>query len=133
MLKAWRSFYTFQEGTSTGAWLYRIMMNAHCDTHRKHTREPKVVDLEEVGDFYLQDKARQRTGMAESGNPEIQVLDQIMDVEVQESLEALPSQFRAAILADLQGFSYRGDCGDSEDTRRDGHVPVVPRTSSAST
>ncbi len=108
MLKAWRSFHTFQEGTNIRAWLHRILMNAFFDAHRKQTREPEVVEQEEVGDFYLYEKVHESAAMAEAGNPEIQVLDQIMDAEVRDSLEALPLQFRSAVLlADVQGFSYR--------------------------
>ncbi len=108
MLKAWRSFHTFQEGTSGRAWLHRILMNAYFDTYRKRTREPEVVDVEDVGDFYLYDKVSARADLAQSGNPEFQLLDQIMDDEVRDGLESLPAQFRAAvILADLEGFSYK--------------------------
>jgi RNA polymerase sigma-70 factor (ECF subfamily) len=108
MLKAWRSSHTFQEGTNVRAWFHRIMMNAHYDNYRKHTREPEVADLDNVGDFYLYDKVQERTAMGEAGNPEVSVLDKIMDVEVRESLDALPVQFRSAvILADVQGFTYK--------------------------
>jgi RNA polymerase sigma-70 factor, ECF subfamily len=40
------------------------------------------------------------------------VLDRVMDTEVRESLEALPAQFRAAVLlVDVQGFSYKEAAG----------------------
>jgi RNA polymerase sigma-70 factor (ECF subfamily) len=108
MFKAWRSFHTFQEGTSIRAWLHRILMNAFFDAHRKETREPDLVEQDDVGEFYLYEKVHESAGMAEAGNPEVQVLDQIMDAEVRESLEALPVQLRSAVLlADVQGFSYK--------------------------
>jgi len=108
MLKAWRSFHTFQEGTSGRAWLHRILMNAHYDNHRKQTREPEVVDQDEVSEFYLYDKAHESAAMGEAGNPEVEVLDRVMDEEVREGLESLPLQFRSPVLlADLQGFSYK--------------------------
>ncbi|HKV46302.1 MAG TPA: sigma-70 family RNA polymerase sigma factor [bacterium] len=108
MLRAWRSFHTFQEGSSARAWLHRILMNAHFDNYRKRTREPEVVDHEDVGDFYLYDRARERATLGAAGDPEVQVLDRILDAEVRESLEALPMPFRAAIiLADVEGFSYK--------------------------
>jgi len=107
MLKAWRSFHTFQQGTNIRAWLYRILMNAHFDRHRKDTRAPEIVQ-EEVSEFYLYSKARESAVLSDAGNPEVQVLDQVMDAEVRESLEALPMQFRAAVLlVDVEGFSYK--------------------------
>ncbi len=108
MVKAWRSRRTFQEGSSARAWLHRILMNVYVDACRKHMREPEVADLDDVGEFYLYDRAAERAGLAEAGNPEFQVLDRIMDTEVRASLESLPAPFRAAvILADLDGFSYK--------------------------
>jgi RNA polymerase sigma-70 factor, ECF subfamily len=108
MYKAWRSFHTFQDGTSARAWLHKILMNTYFDVYRKRTREPEVVDLDDVGEFYLYDKVAARGDLAQSGNPEFQLLDQMMDTEVRERLESLPPQFRAAvILADLEGFSYK--------------------------
>jgi RNA polymerase sigma-70 factor (ECF subfamily) len=108
MLKAWRSFHTFQEGTNIRAWLHRILMNAHFDNYRKHTREPEVVDHEDVGDFYLYEKVREYAALGEAGNPETEVLNRMMEAEVREGLEALPLQFRAAVLlADVQGFTYK--------------------------
>ena len=108
MLKAWRSFHTFQPGTSMRAWLHRILMNAFFDAYRKQAREPDVVDQEDVGDLYLYDKVRERAALGAAGNPEVEVLDRILDAEVRESLEALPPQYRAAVmLADVEGFSYK--------------------------
>ena len=108
MLKAWRSFHTFHAGTSIGAWLHRILMNTHFSHYRKQTREPEVTTHEEVGEFYLYDKARESTMMREAGNPETAVLDRVLDSEIRDALESLPLQFRSAvILADVQGFSHK--------------------------
>jgi len=108
MLKAWRSFHTFQDGTSIRAWLHRILMNAFFDRYRKQAREPEVVDQQDVDDFYLYDKAREGAALGEAGDPAVEVLDRIMDAEVRESLESLPMPYRAAVvLADVQGFTYK--------------------------
>jgi len=107
MLRGWRSFHTFQPGTNFRAWMYRILMNAHFDRHRKDTRTPEVVQ-DEVSDSYLYTKARESAALSDAGNPETVVLDRIMDAEVRESLEALPLPFRTALLlVDVEGFSYK--------------------------
>jgi RNA polymerase sigma-70 factor (ECF subfamily) len=107
MLKSWRSFHTFQDGTSIRAWLHRILMNAFFDAHRKQTREPELVEQEDIDEFYLYDKVVEGGPLSEAGNPEIE-LEQIMDSEVRDSLEALPVQFRSTVLlADVEGFSYK--------------------------
>jgi RNA polymerase sigma-70 factor, ECF subfamily len=107
MLKAWRSFHTFQEGTSIRAWLHRILMNAFFDTYRKRMREPEVVDHDDRDDFSLYERAR-AFAAGDGGNPETEVLDRILDVEVRDGLESLPPPFRAAVLlADVEGFTYK--------------------------
>src|SRR5207245_10557972 len=50
-LRAWRSFHTFKPGTNARAWLYKILMNAYIDGYRKATREPDIVDQEDVHEF----------------------------------------------------------------------------------
>jgi RNA polymerase sigma-70 factor, ECF subfamily len=108
MVKAWRSFHTFQPGTSMRAWLHRILMNAFFDSYRKQTRQPDVVDQDDVDDLYLYDKALESETLRQSGDPAVELLDNLMDDEVRDSLEALPPQFRAAVmLADVEGFSYK--------------------------
>jgi len=107
MLRAWRSFHTFREGTNIRAWLYRILMNAHVERYRKAARTPEVLE-EEIGDEYLYAGARDGDALSQAGNPEVEVLDRIMDQEVRESLDALPLPFRAAVmLVDVEGFSYK--------------------------
>ncbi len=107
-LRAYRGFEGFREGTNLKAWLYRILTNTFINSYRAKKRRPDQVDLDDVEDFYLY----RRMGGLESVNaartPETEVLDALPDTEVKEALEALPEQFRmAVILADIEGFSYK--------------------------
>ncbi len=107
LLKAWRSFHTFAEGTNARAWLFRILMNAHIDRYRKTAREPETTDVEDVGEFYLYSKVQESDLLRRVGDPE-KLLESVMEHEVREALESLPEYFRSVvILADLQGFSYK--------------------------
>jgi RNA polymerase sigma-70 factor, ECF subfamily len=108
MLKAWRSFHTFQPGTNARAWLYRILMNTYFDVQRKHSREPEFVAADDVGDLYLYSRVRDEAVLRDSGNPEVVVLDHVMDDTVRAGLEALPAAFLAAVLlVDVDGFAYK--------------------------
>lgn len=108
MLNAWRSFHTFHPGTRMGAWLHRILMNAHFNHYRKQTREPDITGHEEVDEFYLYDRALEGGVLREAGNPEIEVLGRVMESEVRDALESLPLEYRSAvILADVQGFTHK--------------------------
>jgi RNA polymerase sigma-70 factor, ECF subfamily len=108
MLKAWRSFHTFQPGTNGRAWLYRILMNTYFDAQRKQSREPELVAADDVGDLYLYGRVRDEAVLRDSGNPEVAVLDHVMDDVVRAGLEALPVAFLAAVLlVDVDGFAYK--------------------------
>ncbi|MGH2348475.1 MAG: sigma-70 family RNA polymerase sigma factor [bacterium] len=107
-LRAWRSFRTFQPGTNARAWLYRILMNAHIDAYRRSTREPEVVDQDDVDEFYLYSKVQESDEFRRAGNPEEALLSQLMDADVTGALDELPETFRAVVvLADIEGFSYK--------------------------
>ncbi|HVH32417.1 MAG TPA: sigma-70 family RNA polymerase sigma factor [bacterium] len=107
-LRAWRSFHTFQPGTNARAWLYKILMNAYIDSYRKTTREPEVVDSDDVDEFYLYTKVQESEDFRRAGNPEEVVLARLMDADVKGALDSLPESFRqVVILSDIEGFSYQ--------------------------
>jgi RNA polymerase sigma-70 factor, ECF subfamily len=107
-LRAWRSFRTFQPGTNARAWLYKILMNAYIDSYRKTTREPEVVDHEDVDEFYLYTKVQESEDFRRAGDPEEEVLSRLMDADVKGALDSLPESFRqVVILSDIEGFSYQ--------------------------
>ncbi len=107
-LRAWRSFHTFQPGTNARAWLYKILMNAYIDSYRKATREPEVVDQEDVDEFYLYTKVQESEDFRRAGNPEEVLLARLMDADVKGALDSLPDTFRqVVVLADIEGFAYK--------------------------
>ena len=53
MMRGYRSFDTFTEGTNLRAWLYRILTNAFINRYRSKQRRPVETDLADVEDLYL--------------------------------------------------------------------------------
>jgi RNA polymerase sigma-70 factor (ECF subfamily) len=107
-LRAYRGFASFQEGTNLKAWLYKILTNTFINLYRAKKRRPDEVDFDDAEDFFL---FRRLGGLeaAEAGRtPETLVLESIPDSVVKEAIDALPEQFRVAVLlADVEGFSYK--------------------------
>ena len=107
-LRAYRGFGGFREGTNLKAWLYKILTNTFINQYRAKQRRPEQVDLDDTEDFYLYRRLGGLESAAAERTPEHYVLDQIPEASVKEALEAIPEQFRiAVILADIEGFSYK--------------------------
>jgi RNA polymerase sigma-70 factor (ECF subfamily) len=107
-LKAYRGFGGFQEGTNLRAWLYRILTNTFINNYRAKKRRPDETDLDETEDLYLYRKLGGLEAAMAGRSAEDELMDLFSDAEVKEAVEALPEQFRMAVLlADVEGFSYK--------------------------
>jgi len=107
-LRAYRGFGGFREGTNLKAWLYRILTNTYINQYRAKKRRPDEQVLDEAEDFSLYRKLGGLEASDAERTPEAEFLDALPEAEVKEALEALPDQFRLAVmLADVEGFSYK--------------------------
>ena len=107
-LKAYRGFASFEEGTNLKAWLYRILTNTFINSYRSKKRRPDETELDEVEDFYLYRRLGGLEAARASRSAEDELMDWFTDIEVTDAVEALPENFRLAVLlADVEGFSYK--------------------------
>src|SRR5580704_6670458 len=107
-LKAYRAFGSFQEGTNLKAWLYRILTNTFINSYRARKRRPEQTDIDDVEDLYLYRRLGGLEAVSAGRSAEEEVLEHFTEGEVKEAVEALPEQFRMAVLlADVEGFSYK--------------------------
>jgi RNA polymerase sigma-70 factor (ECF subfamily) len=108
MVRAFRGFGSFQEGTNLRAWLYRILTNTFINSYRARQRRPEQTELDDVEDLYLY----RRIGGLEAATMGRSAEDELMDLftegAVKDAIDDLPEQFRLAVLlADVEGFSYK--------------------------
>ena len=108
MMRGYRSFETFEEGTNLRAWLYRILTNAFINRYRSKQRRPIETDLADVEDLYLYKRVASLENAAATLSAEDQFLDLLTDDEVKSAVEDLPDTFKLpVILADVEGFAYK--------------------------
>lgn len=108
MLKACRSFHTYQEGTNCRAWLFQICKNAYINDYRRKQYETVVLDFSEVpsdGEEDAGDMRHARVNLTD--NHAGQSHDAMVGDEVADALNALPSDYQTAlILSDIEGHTY---------------------------
>jgi len=106
-LKAFRGYERFEEGTNLKAWMYRILTNSYINRYRAKQRRPDETDLSDVEDMYLY----RRLGGEQSDvgtSAEEAFLSTVTDNSVKAAIEAIPENFRIAVLlADVEGFAYK--------------------------
>jgi RNA polymerase sigma-70 factor (ECF subfamily) len=95
-LRVFRSLGTYSPGTFEG-WLHRITTNLFLDQVRRKRR----VRIDPWGD------ETERLPASAASTPERGFEHQNLDADVQRALDALPPEFRAAVvLCDMEGLSY---------------------------
>ncbi len=95
-VRVFRSLHTYRPGTFEG-WLHRITTNVFLDKMRRKQR---------IRFDALSDEASARLASPGAG-PEQQVHDGMLEDDIQRALDALPPDFRAAVvLCDIEGLSY---------------------------
>lgn len=106
-LRAHRFRNSFTPGTNLRAWLFRILTNSFINDYRKKNRQPDLVDVGELEDYYLFRRIKE-SGDGIGTDPEDTVMRMFLDDEVRQALEELPEQYRIPVLlADVEGFSYK--------------------------
>ena len=102
-MKAFRFWDKFEKGTNIRAWLFRIMKNSYINRYRKESREPGMVDYDDVENFY--DSIRE--GSTNSNDLQKQMYSNMLSDEVTSALQSLPEDFRTVvILCDIEQLTY---------------------------
>ena len=105
-VRAYRSWHTFERGTSARSWLFTIARNAFLRTREQLTRRMELNESEIDADI----------GSVNAGSvfydigvpdPERDFFDSFIDDEVMRAIEQLPPDFReVVVLSDIEGLNY---------------------------
>lgn len=105
LVDAFRSFGQFR-GEGFDRWVFRIMANNHIDMARR-ARMRRAESLE-TGFEQEDGSSRERDFVDTTRNPEERLMDPLFDEEVQKALDALPPDFRTALLlCDVEQMEYQ--------------------------
>lgn len=106
LLRAYRFWHKFQQGTNIKAWLFRIQTNIFINKYRKKQTEQKVIDDRPDDEFIQRAAAEEPTWLP----PETRdaFLKHLLGDEVMRALDDLPFEFRMTVLlADMHDLSYK--------------------------
>lgn len=95
VLRAYRNFAKFEEGTNFKAWMITIVRNVFINKYRKRMKEPQKIEFEEVENFV--------------SLPEISgAQEEIFSETIKPSIDKLPEELRTTIiLFYAEEFSYK--------------------------
>jgi len=88
------------------SWFFRILSNLFIDLLRRRPKQKPLSLDQPMGDEESEENLLLQIP-DEEANPERSLIDQVMDENLQNALNALPDSFRAAVLlCDVEGRSY---------------------------
>jgi len=103
MLRGFKFFERFEQGTNIKAWLLKIMTNIFLNNVKRTAGRPSMVEFETVEDF-LGEVEDDLEGVP-SGSSEFR---ELLDQDVARALDELPVEYRTPVLLSaIEGLSYR--------------------------
>ncbi len=105
-LRAYRSFATYNRQMPFESWFFRILSNLFIDLLRRRPKQKPLSLDQPMGDEESDENLLLQLP-DENGNPERNLLEQVMDERLQSALSELPEAFRIAVLlCDVESKSY---------------------------
>jgi len=105
IVKAYRFWDKFEQGSNCRAWLFKIMTNIFINEYRSKSRSPVAVNVDEIDDNFLYG---QLSSLGNEENPEKELFAKVFDDDIKNAIEELPDDFRlVVVLSFLEGFSYQ--------------------------
>ena len=107
LLRAYRFWDSFEQDSNCKAWLLRIVTNTFINEYQRKKRSREVLDAA-TAEQDATDGVLVHADATDRQSPERAMLDKSVSDDVQKALDALPDDFRTAVvLCDVQGLSYK--------------------------
>ncbi len=107
VLRAFRFWDSFENGTNARAWLFRILHNTFVTGYHKKKRSREVIEAANQEQKNIDGVLIQTQSLAHQRPDQIAEAS-TLSAEVEEALFSLPEDFRmVVVLCDMQGFSYK--------------------------
>ena len=106
LLKAYRFYDRFEQGSNMKAWLLRIQYNTFVNRYRRVTKEAAI--KESMGQSPSGEGVIGRAALAALTDPVSNALRPMVAKEIEAALETLPEEHRTVVLlADVEELSYK--------------------------
>jgi len=106
MVKAFRFFDRFEQGTNLRAWLFRIQYNTFVNLYRRAGRHSAAIEGQS-GSSLAEDFVGE-SALRALNEPEREALRPLISREIDRAFEELPEEYRSVLLlADVEEYSYR--------------------------
>ena len=107
MVRAYRFWDSFEKDSNCKAWLFKILTNTFINSYQKKKRGREVLNAA-VTEQKATDGVLVQQGSIAGRDPHRLLVERAISDQVTSALEALPSDFRlAVVLCDLEGLSYK--------------------------
>jgi RNA polymerase sigma-70 factor (ECF subfamily) len=107
LLRAYRFWESFEQNSNCKAWLLRIVTNTFINEYQRRKRSREILDAA-TAEQEATDGVLVHASAHDKMSPDKALLEASVSDDVQRALEALPEDFRTAvILCDMQGLSYK--------------------------
>lgn len=107
LLRAFRFWGSFERNSNCKAWLLKILTNTFINEYQRKRRQREVLDAATAEQGAVDGVLHHEESMRQQ-SPERALIDRSVSDDVQRALEALPADFRTAVvLCDVEGLSYK--------------------------
>jgi len=107
LLRAYRFWDSFQQDSNCKAWLLRIVTNTFINEYQRKKRSREVLDAA-TQEQDATDGVLVHAEARDKQSPDKALLERSVSDDVQKALDALPDDFRTAVvLCDVNGLSYK--------------------------